>query len=174
MGLPCRGVRPRFGGCSCGICICRIHSQYVAAERSVAMSHIRLTNNLVGGPLLQVRILVDPECHSFPCDRTLHMTVLTQFLRLWHNQGSVAPLDDVSLENGRSLRFRLRVGPPMSNIWNTLVPSHLFVLVRFPFFSDVCTVLQSSTTHVLRKLLYLVPDHLQSIGLFVGRKFNLR
>ena len=37
----------------------------------------------------------------------LSMPVLTKFL--WHNQGSVAPLDDVPLENGRSLRCRPRV-----------------------------------------------------------------
>ena len=91
---------------------CRCH-------RCRTIGHICLTFNLVRGPIVQVRFLESQNLTRRSLPIELSMPVLTKFL--WHNQGSVAPLADVLLENGRSLRFRLRVEAPVSNIWNTLV-----------------------------------------------------
>ena len=142
MDLPSRGVRPSFGGCSLS---CVPHSFPTCGCHVLALWKRPCRYHRCGRLVTSVSpstLLEAPSSKSGSWSRQnlarrslpveLFMPMLTQFLRLCHNQGSVAPLDDVSLENGRSLRFRLRVGAPVSNIWNTLVPSNLFVLARFP------------------------------------------
>ena len=150
-----------------GICSCHIHFQHVAItswlgryHQAGTIGHICLTFNLVGSPVVQVRILAIPESHSpFPSNRTLHVVpqALAQsrigcsFRRRFPREWSFS---HVQTESGGARVEHLTLSSS----------SHFFILVRFPFFSDVCVVLQSFTPHVLRKLLYPVSDHLGSSG----------
>ena len=123
MGLPLSKVwktcRRLFSMESCS---CHIHFQHVAATSwliggdPVAIIDAEpLVTSVSPSTLLEAPLSKSGSWESQNLTRRslpieLSMPVLTKFL--WHNQGSVAPLADVPLENGRSLIFRLRVEGP--------------------------------------------------------------
>ena len=114
-----------------GMCSCRIHFEHVAAtswliggDPVAIIDAERLVTSVSPSTLLEAPLSKSGSWQAKNITRRSHpielsMPVLTKFLR--HNQGLVAPLADVLLENGRSLRCRLRVEAPVSNIWDTLV-----------------------------------------------------
>ena len=185
MGLHSRGIRPWFGrlvvGCSpwnlflphsiptCGRYVLAQWRRPCRYHRCGTIGHICLTFNLVGGPIVQVRILAVPEYHSpFPSNRTLH--VVPQALaqsRIGCSSRRRSPREwsfsQVQTESGGARVEHL-------TLWSRPISS---CSSGFPS-SVMSAQLQSSTTHVLRMLLYPVPNHLQSIGFVVGRRCHLR
>ena len=112
----------------CGICSCHIQFQHVVATSWLTggdtvpiIDKERFVTSVSPSTLLEAPLSKSGSWQSQNLTRRSHpielsTPVLTKFVRFWHNQGSVAPLADVPLENGRSLRFRLKVEAPVSNI----------------------------------------------------------